>query len=212
MIGLFFFNFFQVDTLGLHVFDSHYRAAVLASLGGQLKSLKLYQCHEIDLVAELAPCTQLEELEIDVCRLKPTPNLVENVAFLSTLKKLNISFSRGYLPQLLSLPLPSLTELHLYVRHSDLDDGTVSDWIKLLRLYPNLRALSLISCPCKRLMLDDIRVIITQLPCIESICFPQEEYQTKEEEQLYKELVVELTQLPSPITLEFVKRPPKIDQ
>jgi len=66
------------------------RAVVLASLGGQLKSLTLESCKEVDLVTELTQCTQLEELHFVESSTLNTmlASDVKSESFLPSLKKL----------------------------------------------------------------------------------------------------------------------------
>ena len=145
------------------------------------------------------PCTQLQELKVKNCIMKPTPMQPEQN---STIRKLSLTRCVCSPLQLLALPIPSLTEL--YMTAVIIPSVDQSFWIHLPRLYPNLQHLSVLNCQCNSPTFDDVRLIATQLPFIKSIrlwvkLLQSEEYKRAEE------LQAELNKFPSPIKLEFVK-------
>ena len=181
-----------------------YLEAVLSSLGGQLTELDLSQCINL-LPSQLAPCTQLEKLDIVNCEFKPLSNSIQiDDVTLPNLKKLTCVTCLGQSSLLLEkLLMPLLAELLIGCVHFGIVGASNMTWDDVPRLYPNLKDLNL-SNPCKSLTLEKLRQITTQLPFLESIALPQEMLESDIEKQLGDELITELEQRKFPIQLEFV--------
>jgi hypothetical protein len=168
-------------------------------------SLKLQHCFDLDLVAELLPCTQLKELTLTLCEFKTTPTPIKNDSFFPSLKKLTISSCDSDSSQLLELCIPSLTELRLCCSHFGICSITHLNWNSLPRLYPNLKVLS-IRCPCICLKLEETRSIASELPWLEWIQLPLAMLRSLEEKLTAEELVAAFEELD--IVLQFTERPP----
>lgn len=190
-----------------------YRTAVLANLGGQLLALKLIHIDDFDLVSEMAPCTQLQELDMYSCKFNTTPDPILNDSpFLPNLKKLIISCCLQLSSdRMFEMAIPSLTELHLNCAHFGLPFASDLNWDVLPRLYPKLQVIS-IRVPCKSLTLSVVRDIATQLlPSLKLIQLPDKMLKTNEEKHLADMLISELEELEFPICLQFVDLPLKLN-
>jgi len=190
-----------------------YRTAILASLGGQLLALKLIRIDDFDLVSEMAPCTQLQELDMYSCNINTMPDPILNDSpFLPNLKKLIISDCLLLsLDRMFEMAIPSLTELHLNCAHFGLPFASDLNWDVLPRLYPKLQVIS-IRVPCKSLTLSVVRDIATQLlPSLKLIQLPDKMLKTNEEKHLADLLISELEELEFPICLQFVDLPLKLN-
>jgi hypothetical protein len=169
----------------------------------------LNHVENIDLVDDLAPCTQLKELELHNCGFKSTSTPIQShTPFLPTLKKLVISSClRLSSDRVFQIAIPSLIELHLNCAHFGLLFANDLSWDVLSRRYPNLQVLS-IRIPCKGLTLDVVRDIATQLlSSLKLIQLPVQMLKSDEEKQLADELIFELEELACPIRLKFVDYP-----
>ena len=153
-----------------------YRRAVLSILGHQLQGLSLCETTNIDVIAELEPCHQLEELEISYgCNLLPPPHVAVDFpsagTFLPHLKTLKINCCIGPWSPLFERERPLLTKLELHCSHIGMTPRSKFNWIDVPNLWPNLREMTLYYG--EGLTVDTLREIVPQLKHLERLTIPK---------------------------------------
>lgn len=187
-----------------------YCKAVVAGLGAQLRSVK-WQSH-IDL-SVLAPCTGLEELEINSL-FKITSMPILNGEFLPNLRKLSSNQCLNEFGPTFETFRPSLTEVRLHCAHFGCDQQVSGcNWEDLPQLWPNLEHFTLMQYN-EDLTSSKASQIFPQLKKLKSLSLSIEkkydrlerdgvEYQGVAGEEARDRLVAQFWDLPSPIRLQF---------
>ena len=121
------------------------RRAVMASLGGQLLSVKYDSCENIDFAA-LVPCAGLRVLEIK-CGIneKPisSPNSIDADTFLPQLKKLHVDCCLVRESRLFEKGRPMLEDSCIRCVHFGISGASKSNWEDVPHLWPQLQRLEL---------------------------------------------------------------------
>ena len=179
------------------------RRAVMASLGGQLLSVKYDCCENIDL-AELVSCTELRDLEIQYGNVKPTKSTksIDAETFLPQLRKLHVDCCLGLESRLFENVRPTLVDLYIRCVHFGIPEASKSHWDDAPRLWPQLQSLEL-WCPSKTLTFDKVRQIIPQMPYIRYLMLPYDTFPPEEECKAYNDFQNQLRHRPIPIILGF---------
>ena len=157
----FLFFSFQVEFINFFNVSPSVRQIVLDSIGGhRLRELFLFDCRDVDPVAELPRFNRLENLWIEcptmihigdedflVLRLPPGI-LADSGLFLPNLKTLSTAGNcLDHWSRLFECHRPSLTSLQLSCCHFGLPSMSQFNWDDTPRLWPNLMQLTLIgSC------------------------------------------------------------------
>jgi len=179
------------------------RRAVLASLGGQLLSVKYDGCENIDF-AELVPCTGLRVLEIEYGDVKRTSstNSIDAETFLPQLRNLHVDCCLGRESRLFENVRPTLEDLYIRCVHFGISGASKSNWEDVPHLWPQLQRLEL-WCPSKALTFDKVLQIIPQMPYIRYLMLPYETFPSEEDKTTYNDFQTHLKQRPIPIILAF---------
>jgi len=133
------------------------RRAVLASLGGQLPSVKYDSCANIDF-AELVLCTGLSGLKIEYGDIKPTlsTNPIDAETFLPQWRKLYVDSCLGRESRLFENVRPSMEDLYIHCVHLVISGASKSKWEFTPHPWPQLQRLKFL-CPCKILTFNKLR-------------------------------------------------------
>jgi len=155
---------------------SEYRIAVLSILGRQLQSLHFYGTQTIDVIKELSPYHQLEELIIgNDYSLLPPPVAADDFPsadnFLPRLKKFEIRICLGPWSPLFECFRPSLTDIGLGCAHIGTSRSQFN-WIEVPNLWPNLREMTLLDTRFNRFAWACLREIFSQFKNLRSLTLP----------------------------------------
>ena len=144
--------------------DVSYRQTFLGHIGCHLHILKLFDCSNIDPIAELLPCTQLEDLEFKMSSLIPRPSycIIDADQFLPSLQKLETSNTcLGDWSSLFECHRPLLTHLSFSCSHIGIaSKSPLFDWHNIAEMWPNVQSLAFKNV--FNLTVDKLSVIITQ--------------------------------------------------
>ena len=156
-----------------------YRRAVLTALGPRLIKLDV-SYSTIDVVAELTPYSQLEELSISFFSAVPQVQveILPTENFLPRLKKLSVDSCLGNWSRLFECPRPSLTSLYLACPHFGIVDRSPFNWIDIPRLFPNLQELHFDKGA--GLSLDILREFVPQLKHLKTLTLSPQIFGTDE--------------------------------
>ena len=156
--------------------SSDYRLVVLSAIGHQLQSLCLSHTLSIDVIAELGPYDQLEELTIThYCTLLPPPlsdaDFPPADTFLPRLKKLKIGCCIGLWSPLFERQRPLLTKLELTCPHIGIPSRSKFNWMDVPILWPSLRRLNF--GKGDGLTEETLREMVSQLKQLERLWIPE---------------------------------------
>lgn len=129
----------------------------------------------IDVIAELGPYDQLEELTItDYCTLLPPPlseaDFPPADTFLPRLKKLTIGCCIDLWSPLFERHRPLLTKLKLACPHIGIPPRSKFNWTDVPNLWPSLRRLNF--SKVNGLTEETLREMVSQLKQLERLCIP----------------------------------------
>ena len=153
-----------------------YRQTLLSHIGSHLRMMELFDCSNIDPVAELLPCTLLDSLDLSSSSLisRPRPCLIDdvNIQFLPSLERLGTRATcLGDWSSLFECPRPLLTHLFLSCSHIGIESKSpLFDWHNIPEMWPNLQVLYILST--LNLTLDKLDVILNQFNKLQRVCVP----------------------------------------
>lgn len=160
-------------------------------------------------MADLAPCTALEELKIyKINNQNKMPKITQLVAAqkLKNLTELTTYYCLGQSSRLFKTTIPSLIKLRLHCAHFGIVVGSDMKWKDMPHLYPNLEEFTLFRI-CEKLTIGSIRLIAMQLPKLQNISLPRAMLRSDADKQTADELVDEFRNLPSYINFTFYDEP-----
>ena len=179
--------------------SASYRQTVLSVIGSQLLDLSFFNCQDIDVEAELFPCTKLKELFIN-CGSTVSPIATESTIsaerFLPDIQVLFLTSCSPDLLRLFETSRPSLTKLTCKCIHFGIRGANSCYWADLPQLWPNLEMLNVDSNSRSFSIqgLRQMRSAIRKLKRFRYLCLPEElmEQNSEEVKQFVKELEIEL--------------------
>lgn len=179
-------------------FDSvpfYYRRAVLSILGHQLEALEFSSfSHDIDVVKEIFPYSQLQELRIsDNCEVVQPPssyNLPSATDFLPRLKRLEIDICLGQWSPLFECHRPGLLIFSSACPHFGVPSRGIFRWTDVPELWPGLQKLNLSTR--QGLTVDMLREIVFQLEHLEGLTLRGKMFSSITEKPLIKKFQEEL--------------------
>ena len=169
---------------------TEYRRSLLNHLGHQLTLLYFLWCSNIDPIAELLPCTQLDNLIFKDSSFIPRPSLhhcvsdADNHQFLPNLEKLTTSSTcLGDWSSLFECPRPLLTHLILSCSHIGIESKSpLFDWHNIPEMWPNLQYLAILNT--LNLTLDKLKGILILLNKLKEAHLPSKIFNQFVDEQI----------------------------
>ena len=185
--------------------STEYRRAVIASLGGQLLSVKYKYCSGLDW-AEMVSCNRLQELEIESCTDdKPTSSMPINAkTFLPRLRKFIIDVCLGEWSRLFETSRPTMKDLSINCVHFGIAGASDKNWDDVPCLWPKLEELRL-WYPSKSLTYDKMCQVIPQMASLSSVRLPYGTLRSEEEEEASNDFEDQLKRRSTPIELDFAE-------